>query len=169
MINATTTTFRILLCFRMYVLIIFLKNEPFTANGHVRCTKHYCYKHRAVRHIWFPAWHTDSAVMKFDTIQYDTIWCDIVYLTCSEKLMCTLYSYLSPSATVVSAEPFSHGTGTLQCLQKEMATYRHWSVSLWWDPGDVPHCRILSPDKTERRLISTTLWGWRHCFVADQL
>jgi len=33
-----------------------------------------------------------------------------------------------PSATVVTAEPFSHGTGTLQCLQKEMATYRHWSV-----------------------------------------
>jgi len=26
-----------------------------------------------------------------------------------------------PSATVVSAEPFSHGTGTLRCLQKEMA------------------------------------------------
>ena len=22
-------------------------------------------------------------------------------------------------------EPFSHGTGTLRCLQKEMATYRH--------------------------------------------
>ena len=33
--------------------------------------------------------------------------------------------------------PFSHGTGTLQCLQKEMATYRHWSVSLWRDPDDV--------------------------------
>ena len=30
-----------------------------------------------------------------------------------------------PSTTVVSAEPFSHGTGTLRCLQKEMATYRH--------------------------------------------
>ena len=45
-----------------------------------------------------------------------------------------------PSATVVSAEPFSHGTGTLQCLQKEMATYRHWSVSLWQDTDDVPHC-----------------------------
>ena len=30
-----------------------------------------------------------------------------------------------PSATVVSAEPFLHGTGTLRCLQKEMATYRH--------------------------------------------
>ena len=27
------------------------------------------------------------------------------------------------SATVVSAEPFSHGTGTLRCLQKEIATY----------------------------------------------
>ena len=26
---------------------------------------------------------------------------------------------------VVSAEPFSHRTGTLRCLQKEMATYRH--------------------------------------------
>ena len=72
-----------------------------------------------------------------------------------------------PSATVVSAEPFLHGTGTLQCLQKEMATYRHWSVSLWWDPDDVPHCRILSPDKTEWWLISATLCGWRCCFVAD--
>ena len=25
----------------------------------------------------------------------------------------------------VSTEPFSHGTGTQWCLQKEMATYRH--------------------------------------------
>jgi len=73
------------------------------------------------------------------------------------------------SATVVSAEPFSHGTGTLQCLQKEMATYRHWSVSLWWDPDDVPHCQILSSDKTEWWLISATLCGWRCCFMADQL
>ena len=30
------------------------------------------------------------------------------------------------------------------------------------------HCRILSPDKTEWRLISATLCGWRRCFVADQ-
>ena len=73
------------------------------------------------------------------------------------------------SATVVSAEPFSHGTGTLRCLQKEMATYRHWSVSSWRDPDDVPHCRILSPDKTEWRLILATICGWRRCFVADQL
>jgi len=47
----------------------------------------------------------------------------------------------------------SHGTGT---LQKEMATYRHWSVSRWWDPDYVSHCRILSPDNTEWRLISGT-------------
>ena len=53
--------------------------------------------------------------------------------------------------------------------QKEMATYRHWSVSLRRDPDDVPHCQILSPDKTEWRLISATLCGWRQCFVADQL
>ena len=74
-----------------------------------------------------------------------------------------------PSATVVSVEPFLHRTGTLRCLQKEMATYRHWSVSLWWEPDDVPDCRILAPDKTEWRLISATLCGWRRCFVADQL
>jgi len=74
-----------------------------------------------------------------------------------------------PSATAVSAQPFSHGTGTLRCLQKEMATYRHWSVSLWWDTDDVSHCRILSPDKTEWRLISATLCKWRRCFVADHL
>jgi len=49
-----------------------------------------------------------------------------------------------PSATVISAELFSHGTGTLRCLQKEMATYRHWSVSLWRGPDDVSHCRILT-------------------------
>jgi len=52
---------------------------------------------------------------------------------------------------------------------KEMATYRHWSVSLWRDPDDVSHCQILSPDKTEWRLISATLCGWRRYFMADQL
>jgi len=50
---------------------------------------------------------------------------------------------------------------TLRCLQKEMATYRHWSVCLWRDSDDVSHCRILSPDKTEWRLILATLCGWR--------
>ena len=64
-----------------------------------------------------------------------------------------------PSATVFSAEPFLHRTGTLRCLQKEMATYRHWSVSLWRDPDDVSHCWNLSFDKTEWQLISATLCG----------
>ena len=50
-----------------------------------------------------------------------------------------------------------------------MATYRHWFVSLWRDPDDVLYCLILSPDKTEWWLISTTLCGWRCCFVAGQL
>ena len=102
------------------------------------------------------------------------------------RVVCSLFFYLHcvsvnqwphnpatgfrpPSATVVSAEPFSHGTWTLRCLQKEMATYRHWSVSLWRDPDDVSHCWILSPDKAEWRLISAALCGWGHCFVADQL
>jgi len=45
------------------------------------------------------------------------------------------------------------------------------SVSLWRDPDDVLHCRIQSPDKTEWRLISATLYscGWWRCFVAGQL
>jgi len=38
-------------------------------------------------------------------------------------------------------------------------TYRHWSVSLWRDPDDVPHCRILSPDKTE--LAACKVWNSR--------
>ena len=51
--------------------------------------------------------------------------------------LCHVHSVLStgfrhPSPTVVSAEPFWHGTGTLRCLQKEMVTYRQ--VSLWRDP-----------------------------------
>jgi len=40
-------------------------------------------------------------------------------------MSCRVTLYGPASATVVSAEPFSHGTGTLRCLQKEMATYRH--------------------------------------------
>ena len=59
-----------------------------------------------------------------------------------------------PLAILVSTSPFSHGTGTLWCLQNEMATYRHWPVSLWRDPDDVSHYWILSLDKTEWRLIS---------------
>jgi len=91
------------------------------------------------------------------------------HLVCDPTAHNLATRFRPPSATVVSAEPFSHGTGTLRCLQKEMATYIHWSVSLWRDPDDVPHCRILCPDKTEWQLILATLCGWRCCFVADQL
>ena len=45
-------------------------------------------------------------------------------------------------------------------INKEMATYRHWSVSLWRDPDDVSHCQILSSDKTEWQLISATRCLW---------
>ena len=73
-----------------------------------------------------------------------------------------------PSATVVSAELFPHGTGTLRYLQKEMATYRLWSV-LVARPRRCPTLSNPAPDKTEWRLISATLCGRRRCLVADQL
>ena len=38
---------------------------------------------------------------------------NLIPIACLNQLYC-----------VVSAEPFPHGTGTLRCLQKEMATYR---------------------------------------------
>ena len=75
------------------------------------------------------------------------------HLVCEPTSRQVATGFRPPSATMVSAEPFSHGTGTLRCLQKEMATYR--SVSLWRDRD----CRILSPDKTEWRLILATLCG----------
>jgi len=43
------------------------------------------------------------------------------------------------------------------CIRKWRLT--DLSVSLWRDPDDVSHYRILSPDKTEWRLISATLCG----------
>jgi len=56
-----------------------------------------------------------------------------------------------------------------RCLQKEMAIYKHWSVSLRTDPDDVPHCWILSSDKAKWRLILATVCRWRCSFLADQL
>ena len=49
-----------------------------------------------------------------------------------------------------------------------------WTISMghsgWCScPSWLPHCRILSPDKTEWRLISATLCGWGRCLVAEQL
>jgi len=46
-------------------------------------------------------------------------------------------------------------------------TLLYFTLLLVW--AHVPRCRILSPDKTEWRLISATLCGWGRCLVADQL
>ena len=56
--------------------------------------------------IWLVVWLSANALASINVVALRQTW-------------------LVPSATVVSAEPFSHGTGTLRCLQKEMATYRH--------------------------------------------
>jgi len=84
----------------------------------------------------------------------------------SKKVKRFIKRFRPSSATVVTAEPFSHGTGTRWCLQKEMATYRHWSVSLWRNPDDVSHCRILSrqnwmaPYLGYTLLMKTLFRGW---------
>ena len=82
------------------------------------------------------------------TVTWGTTW---MYLVPSVWPHNPATGFRPPSATVVSTEPFWHRTGTLRCLQKEMATYRHWTVSLWRDPDDVSHCRILSHGKAEWR------------------
>ena len=63
------------------------------------------------------------------------------------------------SATVVSAEPFLHGTGTL-CLEKEMATYT--DLCPCGEIQTMSHIVKSCPDKTEWRVISATLCRWRH-------
>jgi len=54
-----------------------------------------------------------------------------------------------------STKPFSHRTGALRYLQKEMATCRHWSVSLRRDSDDVPHRRILAHGRATGRNLSS--------------
>ena len=81
----------------------------------------------------------------------------------------TIWSFDLPRQHWSLLNHFCTKQGHCGALQKEMATYRHWSVSLWWNPDDVSHCRILSDDKTKWRLISAALCGWRRCFLADQL
>ena len=52
-----------------------------------------------------------------------------------------------------------------------LTSYGSWHTyekKKWLGPN-VPHCWILSLDKTEWQLISATLFGRRRCFVADQL
>jgi len=126
--------------------------------------------------------HSGTTYIRYWDVRYMTL---ISFLQCDNffmrvscvfvdiDLVCDPHNpatgFRPPSATVVSTEPFLHGTGTLWCLQKEMATCRHWSVSLWRDPDDVPHCRILSSDEAKWRLIPAALCRWRRCFLADQL
>jgi len=55
------------------------------------------------------------------------------------------------------------------CVYFMRCWQRLLQLSLWRDPDDVSHCRILCSDKTEWRLILATLCGWRRCFLADQL
>ena len=117
-------------------------------------------------------WEDCIQMMLFETLQttldsQDVELVDRVIVLNKWHCSCVAFVHLLKSLAKCLI-PIS-GTGTLWCLQKEMATYRHWSVSLWRDPDDVSHCRILSPDKTEWQLISATLCGWRCCFVADQL
>ena len=116
----------------------------------------FCFRHSVVPHCW---------ISSSDKTEWRLISATLCRWRC-----CFVADHSSSSCMhVMNHNWFSHGTGTLRCLQKEMATYRHWSMSLWRDPDDVPHCRIQSPDKTEWRLILATRCGWRRCFVADQL
>jgi len=73
---------------------------------------------------------------------------------------------LPPSATVVSAKQFSHRTGRLWCLQREMATYRHWSVSLWW--GDVSHCGKMMSHIVESCPLTKLNGGLSRLHSADE-
>ena len=56
---------------------------------------------------------------------------------CGRPHICVLYAnwppYLPRQQWSLLNRFNLHGTGTLRCLQKELATYRHWSVSLWRD------------------------------------
>jgi len=69
------------------------------------------------------------------------------------------------SATMVSTDRFRTDQG--HCRRKWRLT--DTDLCPCGETNDVPHYRILSPDKTEWRLISATLCKWRCCFVADQL
>ena len=60
----------------------------------------------------------------------------------------------------------------LHCCAPNAVCHWPWQVypSCSFSSADyVPHCRILSPDKTEWWLILATLCRWNSCFMADQL
>ena len=75
-----------------------------------------------------------------------------------------------PSATVVSAELFSHGTGTLRCLQKEMVTYRSdTDLCPCGETQTMSHIVESCPLTKLNGGLSRLHCGWRCCFLADQL
>ena len=62
---------------------------------------------------WSPMPHLMSSAVQVDRIKQNIEAAENrTHDSDLDKLLVT------PSATVVSAEPFSHGTGTLRCLQK---------------------------------------------------
>ena len=81
---------------------------------------------------------------------------DAHYYWCLNVLCCTSGDM---ECMVLSSTPQLPGIRPCSSHQQS------WSMFL----SDVPHCRILSPDKTEWRLILVTFCGWRCCFVTDQL
>ena len=87
--------------------------------------------------------HTDSQCSQCSCRNIAVMWSHSRAQTVHDAYIQNASLSRLPSATVVSTEPFSHGTGTLRCLQKKMATCRLWSVSLRRDSDDVPHCQIL--------------------------
>ena len=86
-------------------------------------------------------------------------------LCCSQQRSTSIVTLTQFASAVITPTKCSH----THCRKKWRLTDRHWYVSLWRDPDDVPHCQILSSNKTEWRFISATLFGWRRCFVANQL
>ena len=68
---------------------------------------------------------------------------------------------------MVSAEPFLHGTGTLQCLQKEMATYT--DLCPFGKTQTMSHIVESCPLTKLNIFILATLCRWRRCVMADQL
>ena len=119
-----------------------------------------------------------ATIFLYRVSSLQTMWNSQTVRGTPPHVKCYSYPARTSSVSKYYISPVGQPTGSLSasfqknCLPRgsvRVKTPPHWSVSLWRDPDDVSHCRILSPDKTERWLISATLCGWRRCFVADQL
>ena len=79
-------------------------------------------------------WEDCIQMMLFETLQttldsQDVELVDRVIVLNKWHCSCVAFVHLLKSLAI-------SGTGTLRCLQKEMASYRHWSVSLWLHSAD---------------------------------